>query len=46
MSIPFSPDIARLCSRGANLVDEDPSWRGEFVGVYRRLQEACSGTVV
>jgi MinD superfamily P-loop ATPase len=46
LSIPFSEEIARSYSRGANLVDEGPAWQGVFMGLYRRLQEAVQGMVV
>lgn len=46
MSIPFSMEIARSYSRGANLVDEDPSWSERFMSVYRRLRDMLSEAVV
>lgn len=45
MSIPFSPEIARSYSRGANLVDEEPSWRERFTDIYRYAQRMFSEVV-
>jgi len=39
LSIPFSLDIARLCSRGANLVDEDDCWTRRFLQAWQRVCE-------
>jgi MinD superfamily P-loop ATPase len=36
-SIPFSPDIASLTSRGHNLVDRNDYWLAEFMNIYERL---------
>jgi MinD superfamily P-loop ATPase len=45
MSIPFSREIARSCSRGANLVDEEPSWREMFMEAYLYARRMLSGVV-
>ncbi len=43
LSIPFDPEIARLCSRGSNLVDAFPEWQKRFVGLYRRAALIAGG---
>ena len=37
LSIPFSLEIARLTSRGTNLVDADDEWRRLFYSLYERI---------
>jgi MinD superfamily P-loop ATPase len=37
LSIPFSMQIARLTSRGINLVDADGEWRRRFYSLFERI---------
>ena len=44
--IPYTRDIAELCSRGEVLSETRYEWRGEFLKILRAVNEACRSSLL